>query len=105
MYEHLLLVSSFLLQALYLSSAESSDADFYSIDAPLGDELAAHHRTRRQAMPGIGVTDPLIDAEKQAILDKHREFRSNTQPTAANMQWMVSLTIYESENPLSKILT
>ena len=93
MYEHLLLVSSFLLPVLYFSSAESSDAAFYSIDAPL-DELAAHHRTRRQVMPGIGVIDPLSDAEKQAILDKHREFRSNTQPTAANMQWMVSLTIY-----------
>ena len=105
MYGHLLLVSSFLLQVLYLSSAESSDADFYSINAPHGNKLSAHHRSRRQVMPGIGMIYPLRDVEKQAIVDAHRTFRSNTQPTAANMQLTVSLTIYESKYSLLKILT
>ena len=48
---------------------------------------------------------PLRDVEKQAIVDAHRTFRSNTQPTAANMQLTVSLTIHESKYSLLKILT
>ena len=82
-----------------------ANPDFYTIDAPGGNMFPIpthpstgdghlHRRTKRQTLDHLEV---LSDADKQAILDKHNEYRSGQMnPTAANMKFMVSCVLCSS---------
>ena len=81
--------------------SDAIDSDYYSINAPGSNKdpvtVERHskatydtnpHRYKRQTPPNVV---PFTEDEKQAIVNKHNEYRmSASNPTAANMQFMVS---------------